>query len=154
MHEALLLQKTYDDGFARLPSVDPAQRERVLRELERLVDGRPAGLVHYLYHRTCWSQANNCYLQDLFADPDIRGRGVGAALIEAVRQAAAGAQQADVAGGRGRGGHQGVPVEVEVVTGDGHRRPGVGADVGGKSSGPPGKPSAPKPASPPAAKGG
>jgi len=31
---------------------------------------------------------------------------------------------------------------------------GVGADVGGKSSGPPGKPSAPKPASPPAAKGG
>jgi GNAT superfamily N-acetyltransferase len=54
-----------------------------------LIDSRPVGLVHYLYHRTCWSQANNCYLQDLFADPEVRGRGVGAALIEAVRQEAA-----------------------------------------------------------------
>ena len=31
---------------------------------------------------------NNCYLQDLFADPDIRGKGVGATLIEAVREEA------------------------------------------------------------------
>jgi GNAT superfamily N-acetyltransferase len=54
-----------------------------------LVDGKPAGLVHYMYHRTCWTVANNCYLQDLFADPDVRGKGVGRALIEAVRQAAA-----------------------------------------------------------------
>jgi GNAT superfamily N-acetyltransferase len=54
-----------------------------------LVDGKPVGLVHYLYHRTCWTEANNCYLQDLFADPEIRGRGVGAALIEAVRREAA-----------------------------------------------------------------
>lgn len=54
-----------------------------------LLDGKAAGLTHYMYHRTCWSAANNCYLQDLFADPDIRGKGVGAALIEAVRQEAA-----------------------------------------------------------------
>jgi GNAT superfamily N-acetyltransferase len=54
-----------------------------------LVDGKPVGLVHYLYHRTCWTEANNCYLQDLFADPEVRGRGVGAALIEAVRREAA-----------------------------------------------------------------
>ena len=33
--------------------------------------------------------ANNCYLQDLFADPEVRGKGVGAALIEAVRKEAA-----------------------------------------------------------------
>ena len=32
--------------------------------------------------------ANNCYLQDLFADPEVRGKGVGAALIEAVRKEA------------------------------------------------------------------
>jgi hypothetical protein len=25
-----------------------------------LVDGRPAGLVHYILHRTCWSVKNNC----------------------------------------------------------------------------------------------
>ena len=53
-----------------------------------LLDGRPVGLVHYLYHRSCWSVVNNCYLQDLFADPEIRGKGVGAALIEAVRKGA------------------------------------------------------------------
>ena len=50
---------------------------------------RPVGLTHYLYHRSCWSEMNNCYLQDLFADPEVRGKGVGAALIEAVKQEAA-----------------------------------------------------------------
>jgi GNAT superfamily N-acetyltransferase len=54
-----------------------------------LVGGKPAGLVHYLYHRSCWSLVNNCYLQDLFADPAVRGVGVGRALIEAVHAAAA-----------------------------------------------------------------
>ncbi len=54
-----------------------------------LAEGRPVGLVHYLYHRTCWSQANNCYLQDLYADPAARGTGVGRALIAAVHAAAA-----------------------------------------------------------------
>ena len=49
-----------------------------------LLDGRPVGLVHYLYHRSCWSTVNNCYLQDLFADPEVRGTGIGSALIEAV----------------------------------------------------------------------
>ena len=54
-----------------------------------VVDGKPVGLVHYLYHRSCWSLVNNCYLQDLFADPEVRGTGVGRALIEAVHAAAA-----------------------------------------------------------------
>jgi GNAT superfamily N-acetyltransferase len=54
-----------------------------------LVDGTAVGLVHYLFHRSCWSVEGNCYLQDLFTDADARGKGVGAALIEAVRKAAA-----------------------------------------------------------------
>ena len=53
------------------------------------LDGKPVGLVHYLYHRSCWSVVNNRYLQDLFADPDLRGKGVGAALIDAVKKEAA-----------------------------------------------------------------
>lgn len=52
-------------------------------------DGKAVGLTHYMLHRSCWTIENKCYLQDLFADPDMRGKGVGAALIEAVRQAAA-----------------------------------------------------------------
>ena len=54
-----------------------------------IVDGNPVGLVHYLYHRSCWAIANNCYLQDLFAVPEVRGTGVGRALIESVHAAAA-----------------------------------------------------------------
>jgi len=54
-----------------------------------IVDGKPVGLVHYLYHRSCWAIANNCYLQDLFAVPEVRGTGVGRALIESVHAAAA-----------------------------------------------------------------
>jgi len=54
-----------------------------------LLDGRAVGLTHYLYHRSCWSLVDNCYLQDLFADPDVRGKGVGTALIDAVKAVAA-----------------------------------------------------------------
>lgn len=51
-------------------------------------DGRLVGLVHYIFHRSCWSIEGNCYLQDLFTDAAARGQGAGAALIEAVRSAA------------------------------------------------------------------
>jgi len=54
-----------------------------------LDDGKPVGLVHYLYHRSCWSEVNNCYLQDLFADEAARGKGVATALIKAVQDEAA-----------------------------------------------------------------
>lgn len=52
-------------------------------------DGKAVGLTHYMFHRTCWSVENKCYLQDLFADPQVRGKGIGAALIAAVKEAAA-----------------------------------------------------------------
>ncbi|TIU40887.1 MAG: GNAT family N-acetyltransferase [Mesorhizobium sp.] len=52
------------------------------------LDGKAVGLTHYLYHRSGWSEKNNCYLQDLFADPEVRGKGVGAALIKAVQDEA------------------------------------------------------------------
>ncbi len=54
-----------------------------------IIDARPVGLVHYLYHRSCWSLVNNCYLQDLFAEQAARRTGVGRALIEAVQAEAA-----------------------------------------------------------------
>lgn len=47
-------------------------------------EGRLVGLVHYLLHRSSIMIEPNCYLQDLFAAPDVRGQGVGRALIEAV----------------------------------------------------------------------
>jgi GNAT superfamily N-acetyltransferase len=51
-------------------------------------DGRVVGLVHYLFHRHCWRVENVCYLQDLYADPAVRGTGIGRKLIEAVYAAA------------------------------------------------------------------
>ena len=53
-----------------------------------ILDGKPVGLTHYLYHRSGWSLVNNCYLQDLFTDDSARGKGVGAALIKAVQDEA------------------------------------------------------------------
>lgn len=51
-------------------------------------EGEVAGLVHYLFHRSTIFIGPTCYLQDLFAVPAERGRGVGRALIEAVCQQA------------------------------------------------------------------
>ncbi|BDG73814.1 GNAT family N-acetyltransferase [Roseomonas fluvialis] len=41
------------------------------------------GFVHIIFHRNTTMMGPTCYLQDLFAAPSLRGRGVGRALIEA-----------------------------------------------------------------------
>ena len=52
------------------------------------VDGKLTGIVHYLYHRSCWTVGDYCYLQDLFVNEGARGHGVGRKLIEAVYEKA------------------------------------------------------------------
>ena len=46
--------------------------------------GQAVGLVHTIRHRSTWSVADKCYLNDLFVAPVARGRGVGRSLIEYV----------------------------------------------------------------------
>ena len=41
-----------------------------------------------IFHRSCWSVGNYCYLQDLFVADAMRGRGARPRLIAAVEQAA------------------------------------------------------------------
>ena len=48
------------------------------------IDGQLVGIVHYLFHRSCWTPGDYCYLQDLFVAADCRGSGAGRALIEYV----------------------------------------------------------------------
>ncbi|MEX2035914.1 MAG: GNAT family N-acetyltransferase [Xanthobacteraceae bacterium] len=82
-YRTTLPKEVYDATWARLH--DPNEPMALLGGY---VNGRLKGIVHYLYHRSCWTVGDYCYLQDLFVAPETRGRGLGRALIEAVyRQA-------------------------------------------------------------------
>ena len=47
-------------------------------------DGCAIGMVHWIFHRSCWTEGDYCYLQDLFVDEQVRGGGIGRGLIEHV----------------------------------------------------------------------
>lgn len=51
-------------------------------------EGKLVGLTHYLFHRSTSRIEPVCYLQDLFTLPEMRGQGVGRALIEGVYEQA------------------------------------------------------------------
>lgn len=51
-------------------------------------DGAIVGIAHYLFHRSTTRLHDVCYLQDLFAAHQYRGRGVARQLIQAVYDAA------------------------------------------------------------------
>lgn len=48
------------------------------------IDGELVGLVHIVFHPSTSRKNDVCYLHDLFTSADVRGRGVGRALIERV----------------------------------------------------------------------
>lgn len=84
-YETKLPDEVYQTSWQRLFT----EGEFEPRGFIALVDGKSVGLVHYMFHRSMWSIEGNCYLQDLFTDSSARGKGVGAALIDAVKRAAA-----------------------------------------------------------------
>ncbi|WP_121063682.1 GNAT family N-acetyltransferase [Chachezhania antarctica] len=83
-YETSVAEEVYDSTFARMLGDDPQDFSCLVAEQ----GGRLVGLVHYLFHRHGWKIENVCYLQDLYARPEVRGLGVGRALIEAVYKAA------------------------------------------------------------------
>lgn len=70
----------HEAAFAQLMSDDPATFRGALAR----IGGRPAGLVHWVWHPHMWRPEGAIYLQDLFVAPDARRGGMGAALIRHV----------------------------------------------------------------------
>jgi len=60
------------------------------------LDGRLVGFAVYLFHPGTWMIADRCYLEDLFVAGEVRGSGVGRALMEAVFERAEEAGAAEV----------------------------------------------------------
>ena len=83
-YETRLNSDIHDITFTRLLDTNHPAQNALVAEYE----GRLVGLVHYIYHAHNWRAEDVCYLQDLFTDPGLRGRGVARALIKAVYSAA------------------------------------------------------------------
>jgi GNAT superfamily N-acetyltransferase len=64
---------------------DPAEP---MGALGAYLNGTLCGIVHYIFHRSCWTVGDYCYLQDLFVAEGVRNRGLGRALIVAVEDKA------------------------------------------------------------------
>ncbi len=83
-YESAVNEDVYATTWQRLLSGMPGE----FRGLIALQEGHAVGITHYLFHRHAWKVENVCYLQDLYVDAEVRGSGLGRALIEAVYAAA------------------------------------------------------------------
>lgn len=51
-------------------------------------DGAPAAFAFYFFHYSTWSGKPGLYLEDLFVKPELRGKGIGRALLVHLAQIA------------------------------------------------------------------
>lgn len=80
-YESSLDDDVTEATFARLIDANAGIHGAIARD----DDGTATGIVHWLTHPATWTTRDYCYLEDLFVAPDVRGGGVGRALIEHVR---------------------------------------------------------------------
>jgi GNAT superfamily N-acetyltransferase len=78
-YKSIVPDETTRTTWERL--TDPAEP---MYALGAFSEKRLLGIAHMVYHRSSWTIGDYCYLQDLFTAPDVRGQGVGTALIHAV----------------------------------------------------------------------
>lgn len=79
------LSKTTDNTWDRLMSPAPDGPFCLVREDD---DGSLIGLTTYVFHAHTWAPEPRCYLIDLYTNTDLRGKGIGRSLIEAVYEKA------------------------------------------------------------------
>ncbi|MFY0610187.1 MAG: GNAT family N-acetyltransferase [Hyphomicrobiaceae bacterium] len=84
-YKSSLPDDVIDETWARLLSDDPQFHAGICA-----VDGNGdlVGIAHIIFHRSTWSKTYYCYLEDLFVSPDVRAKGIGRQLIDAVYIAA------------------------------------------------------------------
>jgi GNAT superfamily N-acetyltransferase len=82
-YKVVIPEETSAVTWARLHDPDEP-----MGALGAYLDGKLCGIVHYIFHRSCWSVGDYCYLQDLFVAEGLRNRGLGRALIVAVEERA------------------------------------------------------------------
>jgi len=80
--------------YERAPDAVQATEEGLLRDgfgprpfYECLIaeyDGRPAGFALYFFNYSTWVGRAGIYLEDLFVYPELRGHGIGKALLKSV----------------------------------------------------------------------
>ena len=81
-YESSLPGDVIDETWARLMSDDP-QFHVGLCAVDAQT-GELVGIAHVLFHSSTWSKTHYCYLEDLFVSPDVRAKGIGRQLIDAV----------------------------------------------------------------------
>ena len=82
-YKASIPEEQYELTWQRL--LDPNYNEH---GFVALLDGKVEGITHYSFQNSTWAPKNYCYLEDLFVNPEIRGKGLGRALIDAVKEEA------------------------------------------------------------------
>jgi GNAT superfamily N-acetyltransferase len=80
-YEEQFAREAYEQVWSRLCEGNE------VHALGAFADSRLVGIVHYLFHGHVW-QRDVCYLQDLFVDERVRGRGVARALVAQVEEEA------------------------------------------------------------------
>ena len=78
-YEATIPDEQFDITWERL--MDPEYNQHGIAVL---LDGKVEGITHYSFQNSTWAPVNYCYLEDLFVNPEVRGKGLGRALIDAV----------------------------------------------------------------------